>query len=146
MNPRTKARQTALQVLYKLDVSEDGLRPRDFSGEMDELAPGTEANRYCTALVDGVIDKAADLDRMIEEASEKWKVDRISIVDRNILRLAAYELAFEQDVPFKVVIDEAIELAKRFGAEDSGAFINGILDRLRKELPSRDATHTVNKM
>ncbi|MCK5236451.1 MAG: transcription antitermination factor NusB, partial [Deltaproteobacteria bacterium] len=144
-NPRRKARETALQILYKFDVSIDGTLAGDYSKEMDTLTPGTEAHRYCESIVAGVMARVAELDRIIEESSDRWKIERMPVVDRNVLRLAAYELVFCPETPFKVVIDEAVELAKRFGAEDSGAFINGILDRVRKEEPSRAATQHVNE-
>lgn len=130
MNVRRKARETALQALYKIDISEGNTGEEGL--ELEELAPGTEARRYCEVLVNGVAAHLKDLDDVIEKNSENWTVSRMSVVDRNILRMAAYELLYGQDVPYKVVIDEAVELAKKFGTDESGPFINGIIDRIRK--------------
>lgn len=130
MNLRRKARETALQALYKLDISAGGTGEEDL--ELEELAPGTAERRYCETLVQGVRTHLADLDPEIEKYSENWTIKRMSVVDRNILRIAVYELHYGSDVPYKVVIDEAVELAKKFGTDESGPFINGIIDRIRK--------------
>lgn len=129
MNVRRKARETALQALYKIDISAGSPGEQDL--ELEELAPGTEARRYCETLVQGVRSRINELDAEIEKHSENWTVSRMSVVDRNILRIAAYELLYS-DVPYKVIIDEAVELAKKFGTDESGPFINGIIDRIRK--------------
>ena len=134
MNVRRKARETALQALYKIDIS-DGTG--DDALELEELAPGTESRRYCETLVHGVKARLAELDAQIEKHAENWTVSRMSVVDRNILRIAAYELFYCSDVPYKVIIDEAVELAKTFGTDESGPFINGIVDRIRKEAGAR---------
>lgn len=128
MSVRRKARETALQILYRIDISpgppaEDGF---------DELLPGTEARRYCETLVNGITSRLPEIDATIDRHSENWKVVRMGVIDRNILRIAVFELSYSKDVPYKVVIDEAVELAKRYGSEESGAFINGILDNVRK--------------
>jgi len=128
MSVRRKARETALQILYRIDISpgssaEDGL---------DDLLPGTEARRYCETLVEGITSRLPEIDATIDRHSANWKVGRMGVIDRNILRIAVYELIYSKDVPYKVVIDEAVELAKRYGSEVSGAFINGIIDNVRK--------------
>lgn len=130
MSVRRKAREAALQILYRIDLSQGGAGCEGL--ELETLAPGTEARRYCETLVSGITSRLGEIDRIIEEHSENWTVKRMGVVDRNILRIAAYELLFSKDVPYKVAIDEAVELAKRYGTEDSGAFINGIIDRVRK--------------
>lgn len=135
MTTRRKARELALQILYKTDISEGAEAAGDYSGELAELKAGTEARRYCEQLVSGTLGRAEELDRIIDGCSSHWKVGRMSVVDRNILRLAVFELAYCADVPYKVVIDEAVELAKKFGTEESPSFINGILDRVHRELP-----------
>lgn len=131
MNIRRKAREVALQVLYKLDIAEGTAEA--FDSDMESLAPGTEARRYCEHLVNGIMDKRKLIDSIIEEHSENWTMERMPLVDRNILRVAVYELKFCHDIPFKVTIDEAVELAKRYGSEESGSFINGVLDKVRKD-------------
>lgn len=130
MNVRRKARETALQALYKIDISES--KAAEAGLELEELAPGTESRRYCETLVSGVAAHRDELDSVIEKHSENWTIGRMSVVDRNILRIAAYELLHGRDVPYKVVIDEAVELAKKFGTDESGPFINGIIDKIRK--------------
>ncbi|MFQ5736520.1 MAG: transcription antitermination factor NusB [Thermodesulfobacteriota bacterium] len=132
MNIRTKARETALQVLYKMDIADGG--QAEFEADMDRLAPGTEARRYCEEIVNGVVANGAQIDPIIDEFSENWKVERMALVDRNVLRVAVYELKYRTDVPYRVIIDEAVELAKRYGSEDSGPFVNGIIDKIRKGL------------
>ncbi|HBG45712.1 MAG TPA: transcription antitermination factor NusB [Deltaproteobacteria bacterium] len=137
MSLRRKARETALQILYKIDMSEGAPSVEGLDG--GPLAPGTEARRYCDELVAGVTSRLDEINRTIEAHSENWTIERMAIVDRNILRIAVYELLYSKDVPYKVVIDEAVELAKRYGTEESGAFVNGIIDKVRKKTGSQGA-------
>jgi len=130
MNVRRQARETALQALYKIDISAGA--SGEEAHELEELAPGSEARRYCETLVQGVTLRIGALDAEIEKHSENWTISRMSVVDRNILRIAVYELLYSGDVPYKVIIDEAVELAKKYGTDESGPFINGIIDRIRK--------------
>jgi N utilization substance protein B len=139
MKSRTKARQTALQALYQIDIV-DGDVDEALASFMEGLKIGPEARSYSEAIVKGVISNTPMIDGLIEEYSENWTVARMLVVDRNILRIAAYELLYCPDVPYKVVIDEAVELAKKYGSEDSGAFINGILDRMAKAVREEKAT------
>ncbi len=132
MNIRTKARETALQVLYKMDIADGDAT--ELEADKDGLAPGTEARAYCDRLVSGVVAQMPAIDATIERYSENWKITRMPVVDRNILRVAVYELQNHADVPYKVIIDEAVELAKKYGSEESGPFVNGIIDRIRKGL------------
>ena len=97
------------------------------SGQPEQMR---EALLYARRLVEGTTTHLAELDEMIREQAENWRLERMSAVDRNVLRLAVYELLYEGDVPKLVVLDEAIELAKRFGSEQSGRFVNGLLDGL----------------
>jgi len=136
MRSRSKAREAVLQALYQMDVtgaSRDECAERVARGEGggEELAGASF--EYFKLLFYSITDRLGELDKMIELYSDNWSVKRMTVVDRNVLRLAAHELSSPDDVPFKVVIDEAVELAKRFGAEESSAFVNGILDRLAKE-------------
>ncbi len=93
-----------------------------------------EADDFLKRLVLGVLEHFAQLDRLIEQYSENWRIDRINMVDRTILRMALYELLYCEEIPPKVTINEAIDLGKRYGSEDSGSFINGILDRIQNEV------------
>ncbi len=85
-------------------------------------------------LVLGVLEHCEELDRLIEQYSENWRLDRINIIERNILRMALFELLYCEEIPPKVTMNEAIDLGKRYGSEDSGGFINGILDRIQNEV------------
>jgi N utilization substance protein B len=132
---KRRARESALQVLFGLEWS--GADPDDaladfwarFAGERP--ANFGEVNTACAALVHGVVRHKDEIDAKLQAASHHWKLDRMSAVDRNILRVGAFELLHLADeVPRKVAINEAIEVAKKFGNEDSGAFVNGILDRV----------------
>ncbi len=96
---------------------------------------------YATSLVSGTIRKQPEIDQLISSHSSHWKIDRMAVTDRNILRLATYELLEEESVPAKVVINEAIEIAKKFGTSDSATFINGVLDSIHQELAERESQH-----
>lgn len=98
----------------------------------EDLREGREAFDHATALVAGTRDRLEEIDSLIRAQTENWRLERMPPVDRNILRLAVYELLHEPDVPQLVVVDEAVELAKRFGSEQSGRFVNGLLDGLIK--------------
>jgi len=127
-----------LQVLYQLDVQPDLTADEAlvrFHGNFtDEVAAAdVEVRAYLERLVRGVTDNLADIDARIARASRNWRIERMGRVDRNLLRIAIYEMAFCDDVPDKVAINEAIEIAKRFGGHETPAFINGILDRVLGE-------------
>ena len=98
--------------------------------------PPRQSRAFFLELVKGVSLTRAIIDSIIERYSDNWKVFRMPRVDRNVIRLAVYEMLWYEDIPYKVSINEAIDIGKRFGADDSGAFINGILDRIRKGLES----------
>jgi N utilization substance protein B len=123
----------ALQTLYQMDISgmapEEGLRL--YYDHFDAPLP---ARPFTEQLVLGVYDHQSELDQFITSAAENWRVERMAPVDRNILRMALYEMLFCADIPPKVSINEAIDLGKKFGSEDSGSFINGILDHLLLKL------------
>jgi len=132
---RTKARERALQALYQIDVAAEGIEEalsrfwRSFEPverEVMELAEG---------LVHGVATHRREIDETIERVSTNWRLDRMAKVDRNVLRLAVFEL-LQTDVPVKVAINEAIELGKKYGSESSGAFVNGVLDKVASGLPA----------
>ena len=125
---RRESREKVFQTLFMMDAL--GVGP-DEAIPLFALAadPPTDPDYY-SATVRGVWDRRAEIDALIGEAAEHWRVERMALVDRNILRLGAFELSLGSEIPFAVAINEAVELGKRFGAEDSGAFINGILDRI----------------
>jgi transcription antitermination protein NusB len=129
MGARTTAREAALQMLFAVDASGDSANTviRDFWREM----PGdAEDRRYADGLVRGVAEDVASVDERIAAASDHWRLERMPRVDRNVLRIGAWELAHHPEIPRAVIIDEAVELAKRYGTAESGAFVNGVLDRI----------------
>ncbi|NWG02388.1 MAG: transcription antitermination factor NusB [Syntrophaceae bacterium] len=133
MGIRRKSREFALQVLYQLNISkQDPLVALAQFGEHFQSVEGGDA--FQRRLVLGVLEHCPELDRLIERYSENWRLDRINLIERNILRMAIFELLFCDEIPPKVTINEAIDLGKRFGSEDSGSFINGILDRIQHEV------------
>jgi N utilization substance protein B len=143
VSSRTKGREYALQILYEIDTSgkdpEAALRDywENFEGPgrpSGTPPPDETVKSFATSLVIGVAGARAELDGLVERCSINWRLDRMPRVDRNVLRLAVWELTRSADVPKKVVINEAIELGKRYGSEESGAFINGILDKVAAEV------------
>ena len=133
MGRRKKSREFALQVLYQLNITKQDVVTALTQFEEHFLSP-EEADEFLRRLVQGVLEHCPELDRLIEQYSENWRLDRINLIDRNILRMALFELLYCEDIPPKVTINEAIDLGKRFGSEDSGSFINGILDRIQNEV------------
>lgn len=138
---RHRSRHRAVQILYQCDVR--GIAPeeavRNYYGglysEEAEDKPGRD--KFMEDLVDGTFDRRPEIDAYIEQHSEHWRVERMPAVDRNILRLAIFEL-LSGTLPAPIVIDEALELARRFSGPESVAFMNGVLDAIRKKLPSSD--------
>lgn len=132
MRKRTKARELALQFLYSLDLRKfEGM---DNLGEfLKEQTQDEEVTIYTKRLIEGVSTQRAVIDRRIQEIAKNWSLKRMAAIDRSILRMGAYELLHCQDIPAKVAINEAIELGKKFSTENSGSFINGILDKIRVE-------------
>ena len=129
MGFRRKAREHALQILYQLDVGDSGVEEA-LSAFWQNLSGMEELKDFVEVLVRGAYDKLKELDQIIQSASHHWKVERMAQVDRNILRLAVYELFYMDDIPFKVTLNEAIELGKRYGTGESSSFINGVLDSI----------------
>ena len=141
MRKRTQAREYALQWLYQLDVtrSQPDATAEDFwSGRQ---AP-PEVRDYTVQLVEGTVSRLTDIDRLIASYASNWNISRMAIVDRNILRMGAYELLYVDDVPPKVCLNEAVELAKRFGDEESSKFVNGILDTIHKQHARASSSET----
>jgi N utilization substance protein B len=134
MGRRRKAREVALQFLYQLDLHGEP-DPAPHEAEFWARHPVDGATRdFAAALVRGTKHRQAEVDKIIDQYTEHWDLDRMAVVDRNILRLAVYELLEPGGVPPKVAINEAIEIAKKFGTRESSRFINGVLDRVHKEL------------
>jgi len=127
---RRKSRELALKVLYQMEHG-DATAPEALASFADNFAAPERLWVYAQELVNGIAGHAGEIDQALAEASRRWRVERMSQVDRNILRLACFEMLFSHGaVPPKVAINEAVELAKRYGAEDSPGFINAVLDSL----------------
>jgi len=151
--PRRKARELALSALYMMDMqagtgvseaihqaphltkNEENEAIELFFKEHDPASGKTL--EYARRLVSGVRERRQDIDRRIEEASEHWKLSRIARIDRNILRMSAFEMLFDSETPPQVSIDEAVELAKKYGSEESSAFINGVLDKIKRTMDGK---------
>ncbi|MBW1799280.1 MAG: transcription antitermination factor NusB [Deltaproteobacteria bacterium] len=127
MGKRRRARELAIQVLFHLEFS-PGNQNDSFDLICENFSPPEDIRLFSQELVRGIYGKKRELDRLIRESSKHWRLERMSYVDRNILRLAVFEILHMEDIPPKVSIDEAVELGKKYGTEESGAFINGILD------------------
>jgi len=138
MRQRTKAREYALQLLYQIDLIHAD--PKQLIEDFCALhkAPG-EIKAFVTQLVEGAVQHRAEIDALIATHADNWNLKRMAVVDRNILRMGAFELLFLDEVPPKVCLNEAVELAKRFGDAESGKFVNGILDTIHKTHARRPA-------
>lgn len=127
---RRKAREVALQVLFQLDYN-TASKDNALATVLEETGLSESASNYAIDLIEGVQSNRDSIDSVIAKISSEWKVERMAGVDRNIVRIAVYEMQFgEEKIPPNVVINEAVELAKKFGAEESGRFVNGILGTL----------------
>ena len=133
MSNRRRSREMAVQVLYQVDMVESDLAEalRLFC---EHFKAPESIRDFAFELARGTHDHREEVDTLIKRFSENWKLERMPTVDRNILRLAIYELLYRPDIPAKVSINEAVDLGKKYGSEDSGSFINGILDRIRLHL------------
>jgi N utilization substance protein B len=131
---RSRAREVALQLLFQRDLNPKAVpRPAVEQFVRDRLRDDAELTAYCLALYDGVAANAAAIDQTLTATAENWRLSRMLPADRNVLRLGAYELLYDKaGAPLEVVINEAVELARRFGAKDSPGFVNGILDKIAR--------------
>lgn len=127
---RRTAREKALQALFQIDVSST-----EPSAAIEHVLEGEPSDDYLTMLVNGVMEHLDEIDNLIKENLEKWSLERLATVDRNLLRIAVFELKYaHDDVPEKVVLDEAIEIAKLYGDQQSSKFINGVLSKVKQHL------------
>ena len=135
MGARRKGRELALQMLYQWDVSREPVESVIESSSELQTA-GDAAREFASRLVEGTVDRVEEIDKILIETSEHWRLGRMSTVDRNVLRLAVYEL-LEKAEPPGVVINEALEVVKRFSSPESAAFVNGVLDAVNQELDAK---------
>ena len=129
---RRRAREFALQILFEADLS--GSEP-DFQSRLE--GEDKDVVAFTRDIVAGTLRHLSEIDSIVKEAAEHWVIERMAAVDRNILRAAAYELLYRKDIPVAVVINEAIEVAKKYSSAESAPFINGILDKIAKKQDSR---------
>ncbi len=143
MKPRHRAREVALQILYRYDVAAttEGIAiptgadlAKDLAKHFDHFQVPADLREFAAQLVAGTLASQKELDTLIETNVSNWKLGRLGVVDRSLLRMAAYELKGFPETSVSVVIDEAIELGKQFGTEDTPAFVNGVLDTLKTSL------------
>ena len=133
MGTRRQARELAMQALFYMDMRKDA------SEEMLEyfcgcFCPSKKSRPFFTKLVNGVLGMKGQIDALVERFSQNWNISRMSCVDRNVMRIAVYEMLYCDDIPPKVSINEAVDIGKKFGTQESGAFINGIMDSIRGAL------------
>jgi len=145
MGTRRQARELAMQALFYMDMRNNA------SVEMLErfcgnFSPPKKARPFFRKLVNGVRETGGELDALIERFSKNWDINRMSCVDRNVMRIAVFELLYCDDIPPKVSINEAIDVGKKFGTEESGAFINGIMDSIRGELENEGRLNKEDKV
>ncbi|MFP4081696.1 MAG: transcription antitermination factor NusB [Candidatus Aminicenantes bacterium] len=135
MGKRRKARESTLQILFQLEF--DNTHPQKTIARYWEVkkAP-SEVREYSSWLINGILSRKQELDNIIQSVSEHWRISRMALVDRNILRMAVFELLYEENMPAAVVINEAIEIAKKYSSDEAATFVNGILDAIKKNLDS----------
>lgn len=141
MSHRHLARSIIMQVLYQWDFrgKPTAALPAIIEQNMEEFGNGLESNvEYVQETVQGVVDHIPEIDELIVKYAPHWPIDQMSLVDRNILRIGVYELHFVENIPNRVAINEAIELAKNFGGPSSGKFVNGILGAMYNEMPKEE--------
>ncbi|MFZ5874818.1 MAG: transcription antitermination factor NusB [Nitrospirota bacterium] len=155
MGFRRKGREYALQVLFGTDLTAaapaaGARRERDMAEFWAQRRATPEVRAFAESLIRGVDQHRGDIDALVARHATHWTMDRMATVDRNVLRLAVYELLYALDVPDRVVLNEAIEIAKKYGTDESGAFVNGILDHIIKHDPAvpvrrgAERTHAVD--
>ena len=142
MRKRSKAREYALQILYQLDVTR-AQAPQILQDFWAVHPAPADVRAFATQVVEGTVEHLAQINQLIARHANNWDITRMAIVDRNILRLGAYELLYLDEVPVKVCLNEAVELAKRFGDEESSKFVNGILDTIHKTHARRESSEVL---
>ncbi|OGY42796.1 MAG: transcription antitermination factor NusB [Candidatus Buchananbacteria bacterium RBG_13_39_9] len=136
MSNRHLSRTLAMQTLYQWDFNGQKEKKLDdlLSYNLQEFAPGFKDDGFTQHLIEGVLKNHKEIDELIKKYATEWPLEHITTVDRNILRIGVFELKFDPEIPSKVAINEAIEVAKTFGGESSGKFVNGVLGAIYKEL------------
>lgn len=143
LRKRTQARECALQILYQYEMNPEPIEEilKKFWAEQDETF-SEDARGFAEKLVLGTVKYQTEIDKVLEKYADNWELSRMAMIDRNIMRFAAFELLYLADVPPKVTINEAVNLAKKFSQEESGKFVNGILDKINHtEKPKNPKDH-----
>ncbi len=135
---RRKAREQALQILFQLDIKKEKPSAAVLRSFWMEYQPDDEVRAFAEEMVKGTYKHLAEINKLIRECAKNWSVDRMAAVDRNVLRMAVYEILYRKDIPSSVTINEAIEIAKKYGTEESGSFVNGILDNVARKTGKLD--------
>jgi N utilization substance protein B len=130
MGTRRRARELAMQALFYMDIN-DNLSDELLERFCRNFSPSPKTMSFFLKLVNGVLEARPEIDALIERFSKNWKIHRMSFVDRNVMRIAVYELLYCTDIPPKVSINEAVDVGKKYGSEESGGFVNGIVDSIR---------------
>ena len=138
MQDRRKARTIALEIIYQKEIT--GYPLDVIINNRRHVEECDSPSEFSYNLVDGVISHQQELDDLIARYADNWALDRMPMLDRNIIRISLYEMLYEQDIPFSVSINEAVELAKAYGTEDSGKFVNGVLGKIASELEASKTT------
>ncbi len=138
---RRRSREYALQILFQLDLTDEKLDEEAWSKFWEGNKEDNDVKEFTSSIVRGTRENLNAIDKIIKKAAEHWSIDRMAVVDRNILRAATYELFYRKDIPPSVTINEAIEISKKYSTEDSAAFINGILDKIQKTNQPRIGTN-----
>lgn len=145
---RTQARECALQILYQYEMNPGSLPSllAEFWRQEEQVPVAQDVRDFAARIVSGTCEHQNDIDQVISRYADNWELHRMAIIDRNILRFATYELLYAADIPPKVTINEAVNLAKKFSQEESGKFVNGILDKINHtEKPRNPKSHAVSE-
>ena len=129
---RRKAREHALQILFQLDIRQEKPSAVVLKRFWAEYEPDDEVKAFAEEIIKGTYKHRVEIDKLLHQCAKNWSLDRMAVVDRNVLRMAVYEILHRMDIPTSVTINEAIEIARKFGTDESGAFVNGILDSVAR--------------
>ncbi len=138
---RRRAREYALQLLFQIDLTDNELNEELLKEFWEGNNEEPDVKEFTYSITKGTRENLSTIDAIIKKAAEHWSIDRMAVVDRNILRAATYELFYRTDIPSAVTINEAIEISKKYSTEDSASFINGILDKIQKSQRTADEKH-----
>jgi len=131
---RRRSREYALQILFQLELTGSTLNEEVFRAFWENKEEDRSVKEFTRQIVENTLAHIHDIDERIKKAAERWSLERMAVIDRSILRAATYELAYRSDIPTSVIINEALEIAKKYSTEESASFINGILDNVARTL------------